>query len=211
MRPQADSRKWMACLYNSFLFMEAKIMKMAKKLLAVVLTGVMAMSVLTGCALGDAMAESAFKSELNRLGKTNKEGQTVVETTYEKGTESNDTAKYDLKKALKTTSDAIKALDDTTATTVEAVTGITTKETGAVAFVYEVPSSAKQSKKWTSIADDLNDKLFAQAYMVKNTTGDKATIVINYEIVNDIKVVKDASKNTTEKKDFIVVVAKAKA
>ena len=40
MIAQADSRKWMACLYNSFLFMEAKIMKM-KKLLAVVLTGVM--------------------------------------------------------------------------------------------------------------------------------------------------------------------------
>ena len=50
MITQADSRKWMACLYNSFLFMEAKIMKMAKKLLALVLTGVMAMSVLTGCA-----------------------------------------------------------------------------------------------------------------------------------------------------------------
>ena len=30
--------------------MEAKIMKMAKKLLAVVLTGVMAVSMLTGCA-----------------------------------------------------------------------------------------------------------------------------------------------------------------
>ena len=50
MLAQADSRKWMACLYNSFLFMEAKIMKMAKKLLAVVLTGVMALSMLTGCA-----------------------------------------------------------------------------------------------------------------------------------------------------------------
>ena len=50
MITQADSRKWMACLYNSFLFMEAKIMKMAKKLLAVVLTGVMAVSMLTGCA-----------------------------------------------------------------------------------------------------------------------------------------------------------------
>ena len=50
MIAQADSRKWMACLYNSFLFMEAKIMKMAKKLLAVVLAGVMAMSMLTGCA-----------------------------------------------------------------------------------------------------------------------------------------------------------------
>ena len=40
MIAQADRRKWMACLYNSFLFMEAKIMKMAKKLLAVVLAGV---------------------------------------------------------------------------------------------------------------------------------------------------------------------------
>ena len=50
MVAQADSRKWMACLYNSFLFMEAKIMKMAKKLLAVVLAGVMAVSMLTGCA-----------------------------------------------------------------------------------------------------------------------------------------------------------------
>ena len=50
MIAQADSRKWMARLYNSFLFMEAKIMKMAKKLLAVVLTGVMAVSMLTGCA-----------------------------------------------------------------------------------------------------------------------------------------------------------------
>ena len=49
MIAQADSRKWMACLYNSFLFMEAKIMKMAKKLLAVVLAGVMALSMLTGC------------------------------------------------------------------------------------------------------------------------------------------------------------------
>ena len=34
--------------------MEAKIMKMAKKLLAVVLTGVMAVSMLTGCATLDA-------------------------------------------------------------------------------------------------------------------------------------------------------------
>lgn len=50
MITQADSRKWMARLYNSFLFMEAKIMKMAKKLLALVLTGVMALSMLTGCA-----------------------------------------------------------------------------------------------------------------------------------------------------------------
>ena len=65
MIAQADSRKWMACLYNSFLFMEAKIMKMAKKLLAVVLTGVMAVSMLTGCALGDAAKANALESALN--------------------------------------------------------------------------------------------------------------------------------------------------
>ena len=65
MITQADSRKWMACLYNSFLFMEAKIMKMAKKLLALVLTGVMAVSMLTGCALSDCAAANALEKALN--------------------------------------------------------------------------------------------------------------------------------------------------
>ena len=65
MITQADSRKWMARLYNSFLFMEAKIMKMAKKLLALVLTGVMAVSMLTGCALTDAAKAKAMEKALN--------------------------------------------------------------------------------------------------------------------------------------------------
>ena len=65
MVTQADSRKWMACLYNSFLFMEAKIMKMAKKLLAVVLTGVMAVCMMTGCALSDKVKANALENALN--------------------------------------------------------------------------------------------------------------------------------------------------
>ena len=65
MIAQADSQKWMARLYNSFLFMEAKIMKMAKKLLAVVLTGVMAVSMLTGCALSDKVKAEALEKALN--------------------------------------------------------------------------------------------------------------------------------------------------
>ena len=65
MITQADSRKWMARLYNSFLFMEAKIMKMATKLLALVLTGVMAVSMLTGCALSDRAAANALEKALN--------------------------------------------------------------------------------------------------------------------------------------------------
>ena len=81
MIAQADSRKWMACLYNSFLFMEAKIMKMAKKLLAVVLTGVMALSMLTGCALGDAAKAKALESALNS--KTLQTGATTIKYNYD--------------------------------------------------------------------------------------------------------------------------------
>ena len=45
--------------------MEAKIMKMAKKLLAVVLAGVMAVSMLTGCALSDKVKAEALEKALN--------------------------------------------------------------------------------------------------------------------------------------------------
>ena len=95
MITQADSRKWMACLYNSFLFMEAKIMKMAKKLLAVVLTGVMAVSMLTGCALSDKVKEKALLDALNYEG--NKES-TVVK--YQEGTKANDDANTSLTAAM---------------------------------------------------------------------------------------------------------------
>lgn len=66
MITQADSRKWMACLYNSFLFMEAKIMKMAKKFLAVALAGVLALSVLTGC--GNSVKSKDVAKALTKMG-----------------------------------------------------------------------------------------------------------------------------------------------
>ena len=80
MIAQADSRKWMARLYNSFLFMEAKIMKMAKKLLAVVLTGVMALSMLTGCALSDKVTSEALEKALN---KEQVQGTVDIDYKYE--------------------------------------------------------------------------------------------------------------------------------
>ena len=90
MIAQADSRKWMARLYNSFLFMEAKIMKMAKKLLALVLTGVMAVSMLTGCALTDAAKAKALEKALNDHAQGN--AQTI---------------KYDYKSSLNSKADKI--------------------------------------------------------------------------------------------------------
>lgn len=175
-------------------------MKMFKKIMAVVLTGAIAATMLTGCALGDAMAESAMKSELNRLGKAN-----TIETTYEKGEKANDPAKYDLKAALDKTVKDVKALDKPTVAAVEAVK---TTTAGAVAYVREIPSSAKKASKWTKVADDLNADLFMNAYMVVNAKGDKATIVIDYDTVT-VKVQKDSDPTKTVEKDFIVVVAKA--
>ena len=96
MITQADSRKWMACLYNSFLFMEAKIMKMAKKLLAVVLTGVMALSMLTGCALSDKVKAEALEDALNSAqvkSAAETAGQTVeANTKYDYKSELNNVA-----------------------------------------------------------------------------------------------------------------------
>ena len=96
MITQADSRKWMACLYNSFLFMEAKIMKMAKKLLAVVLTGVMAVSMLTGCALSDKVKAEALEDALNSAqvkSAAETAGQTVeANTKYDYKSELNNVA-----------------------------------------------------------------------------------------------------------------------
>ena len=92
MITQADSRKWMARLYNSFLFMEAKIMKMAKKLLAVVLTGVMAVSMLTGCALSDKVKAEALEDALNSA--------QVKAAAEESGKTAEANTKYDYKSEL---------------------------------------------------------------------------------------------------------------
>ena len=98
MRPQADSRKWMACLYNSFLFMEAKIMKMAKKLLAVVLAGVMAVSMLTGCA---SISSRRVADELEGMLKAANDKATVKAVDDDLANKAAKVAKQDNKDALK--------------------------------------------------------------------------------------------------------------
>ncbi len=97
MIAQADSRKWMACLYNSFLFMEAKIMKMAKKLLAVVLTGVMALSMLTGCALSDKIKANALEDALNN---DQVKSKAVAAVSADAAKKQEENTKYDYKSEL---------------------------------------------------------------------------------------------------------------
>ena len=98
MITQADSRKWMARLYNSFLFMEAKIMKMAKKLLAVVLAGVMAVSMLTGCA---SISSRRVADELEGMLKAANDKATVKAVDDDLANKAVKVAKQDNKDALK--------------------------------------------------------------------------------------------------------------
>ena len=160
MIAQADSRKWMACLYNSFLFMEAKIMKMAKKLLALVLTGVMAMSMLTGCALSDKVKAEAIEDALNSKGV-----QGTVDVTYKYNKDLNDEAERVWTDA--TLMNKTVAAEVTTLT--KAVIG--TKNYGYV--VVEVPEDAKKNLSWVTSAGKIDTALDNKIddYQNKDTNG----------------------------------------
>ena len=195
MIAQADSRKWMACLYNSFLFMEAKIMKMAKKLLAVVLTGVMAVSMLTGCALSDKVKTNALVDALNYEGKKE---TTVVK--YEEGSKANDDAKSNLATEMSKAREAVKKADNTK--TAAEVESIYTATNGYTVIVKEVPDKANKKDSWGAAATAIHTALKDVA--VKGGSK-KDTIVVDIDFVNDHEV-KNGSK--TEKTDFVIVVAK---
>ena len=191
MITQADSRKWMACLYNSFLFMEAKIMKMAKKLLAVVLAGVMAVSMLTGCALGDAVSEKELLDKMNTFGAADNVKYAVEKKDGD----------FDLADAREKAVKAVKELADEKE---KDPATETIKVTGAVVCVVEVPSSG--SNKWSKAAKTVNTKMVASAN--QTGTGTVKTIKVNKDTVTVKATVgsESAAKNHT----YIVVVAKAK-
>ena len=170
-------------------------MKMAKKLLALVLTGVMAMSVLTGCALSDKVKANALVDALNYEG--NKETAVVK---YEKGSKANDDAKSNLATEMSKAREAVKkAASDKTATQVES---IYTATNGYIVVVKEVPNKANKKDSWGAAATAIHTAL-------KNTAvkggSKKDTIVVDIDFVNDHEV---TNGNKIEKTDFVIVVAK---
>ena len=200
MIAQADSRKWMACLYNSFLFMEAKIMKMAKKLLAVVLTGVMALSMLTGCALSDKAKAEAIEDALNSNGV---QGDKIT-VTYKYNKDLNDEAE-------KVWTDATlmnKTVTDEVTTLTKAVIG--TKNYGYV--VVEVPEDAKKNLSWVNSAKDINTALSRKIDTYENKATDGK--VKNYaaqgadpasKVKFGVKFV-DNGKKDDQKVNYVIVV-----
>ena len=216
MITQADSRKWMARLYNSFLFMEAKIMKMAKKLLAVVLTGVMAVSMLTGCALGDAAKAKALENALNKADAQS--GTQVVNYDHDGDLDSK-AAKVYKNKFSSTKANVFNAVEQT-----PDLTGDKTITDGSKTYAYTViaaPSDSADLKKaaqWAAsglhnaLYDNVKAKNHAgtqltvgatDKYMVKNfasDTADKAKVKFG------VKIYDNGQTGTNKKYSAIVVV-----
>ena len=195
MIAQADSRKWMARLYNSFLFMEAKIMKMAKKLLALVLTGVMAVSMLTGCALSDRAAANALEKALN---STNTQPTQKVVYNYD-----NDLDKK-AEKAFNSlgNDDAARKNQLATAANKTALTYIKVGQKDYAYIVIKAPKTSDDShaENWTvSKLHGTNGVIYDTAlktvtdngstYTVKNaeknTSATKAKVNFGVKLVND--------------------------
>ena len=170
MIAQADSRKWMACLYNSFLFMEAKIMKMAKKLLALVLTGVMAVSMLTGCALSDKVTSEALEKALN---KEQVQGTVDIDYKYDNGLN---------KKASKVWENEMKNKDFNLSD--NSLTKVTVDSKDYLYYVVERPEDYKTFGGWITAAKALDT---AVGTPVKTVSG------------TDVKVL-DSNKSTTSTK-----------
>ena len=197
MITQADSRKWMARLYNSFLFMEAKIMKMAKKLLALVLTGVMAVSMLTGCALSDRAAANALEKALN---STNTQPTQKVVYNYD-----NDLDKK-AEKAFNSLGDDDAARKNQLATAANK-TALTYIKVGQKDYAYIVIKAPKTSddshaENWTvsklhgtnGVIYDIalktvtdNGSTYTVKNAEKNTSATKAKVNFGVKLVNDGK------------------------
>ena len=212
MITQADSRKWMACLYNSFLFMEAKIMKMAKKLLAVVLAGVMAVSMLTGCALSDAAKAKALEKALNDHAQGN---------TQE--------IKYDYKSSLNSKADKIweeNFKDDSKTVNANVLTPVTLKNVANKGYFYYIVEQPKNDVKtygaWVTdatalhnevepIVDTKSGAIFDKIMDHNTSTAANAKSKVEFGVSYVSKTVKNGQDTTTTKYAVIVFEAAPKA
>ena len=216
MIAQADSRKWMARLYNSFLFMEAKIMKMAKKLLAVVLTGVMAVSMLTGCALSDKIKANALEDALN--------SDQVKTAAEQAGATAEKETKYDYKSALNSIAgDAWKdetgmesgKADNFATIYADKLTAYTKNSTNYFVYVVDVTKVKTSNKsEWTTRAVDLRKAVTTKGFgttaaTIKDYNSDATNKTAKFGI--DFKSVTTGEGSAKKTTDYAIIVFEAGA
>ena len=137
---------------------------MFKKLMAVVLTGALAVSMLTGCALGNAAASKALENALNAKGT---QGTVTIDYNHKGGMDSK--AESIWKDADKLNKTAPATLSTFGAKTVKEYTFGTSKY---IAYVAEQPEDSKSAKaSWMTEAKTLHAAV--TAYGVDKTAAGK--------------------------------------
>ena len=187
-------------------------MKMAKKLLALVLTGVMAVSMLTGCALTDAAKAKALEKALNDHAQGNTQ-----------------TIKYDYKSSLNNKADKIweeNFKDDSKTVIEDTLTPVTLQNVANKGYFYYIVEQPKNDVKtygaWVTDATDLHNKVakivdtksgtIFDKIMDHNTSNDpKAKSKVEFGVSYVSKTVKNGQDTTTTKYAVIVFEAAPKA
>ena len=145
-------------------------MKMAKKLLAVALAGVMAVSMLTGCALSDKVTSEALEKALN---KEQVQGTVNIDYKYDNGLN---------KKASKVWENEMKNKDFTLSN--NSLTKVTVDSKDYLYYVVERPEDYKTFGGWITAAKALDTAVGTPAKTVSGT---------------EVKVL-DSNKSTTSTK-----------
>ena len=188
-------------------------MKMAKKLLALVLTGVMAVSMLTGCALSDAAKAKAMEKALNDHAQGNTQ-----------------TIKYDYKSSLNSKADKIweeNFKDDGKNVTENTLTAVTLKNVANKGYFYYIVEQPKNDVKtygaWVTDATALHNEVknkvdtksssasFDKIMDHKTSTEPKTKSKVEFGVSYVSKTVKNGQDTKTTKYAVIVFEAAPKA
>ena len=173
-------------------------MKLFKKLAAAALVGVMALSMLTGCAVGDAMKENAMLTAMQTLGNR-----------YQVDVSESDS----LSKKASGVFSAFKAAEGTAWDTEELTddiyynaiyTDVTYKEVTYRVMVIKMPKNAKDSTKWANPADFILDGLGGCVEWDEENNG---KLKVGFDVMNNAKITSTQEKS----EDYMIVFAKAPA
>ena len=187
-------------------------MKMAKKLLAVVLAGVMAVSMLTGCALSDAAKAKALEKALNDHAQGNTQ-----------------TIKYDYKSSLNSKADKIweeNFKDDSKTVNANVLTPVTLKNVANKGYFYYIVEQPKNDVKtygaWVTdatalhnavepIVDTKSSTIFDKIMDHNTSNAANAKSKVEFGVSYVSKTVKNGQDTTTTKYAVIVFEAAPKA
>lgn len=155
-------------------------MKMFKKIMAVALVGVMALSMLTGCAVTNAIIEDKAETALENAWSTEKEEVVNFKSGKFTGTDAYKKAKKDVENGT------VKVRDGE-------ATLFTQSDANYTVVVVAEPSSAKKVKNWNGLAKTVLVTAGWNTGIYVNGTNSKTAKV---DIVTGIK-----GKNATEDKN----------